>query len=99
MSDCSTSPTGLSATPAESGYGPRPTASHGSTISHSAGADSVPAPLHAIFRFAGYLLIRPMARKSLLIGCALLALPGFAQTVPNATYVGSAACQTCHPQI
>jgi len=40
-----------------------------------------------------------MARKSLLATFALSALPIFAQTVPNATYVGSTACRTCHPQI
>jgi predicted CXXCH cytochrome family protein len=40
-----------------------------------------------------------MARKSPLIALTLLTLPAAAQTVPNATYVGSTTCRTCHPGI
>jgi predicted CXXCH cytochrome family protein len=40
-----------------------------------------------------------MDRKTLVGVFALFALPAFAQTVPNATYTGSTACRTCHPQV
>src|SRR5579862_6898712 len=40
-----------------------------------------------------------MVRKSSLFAFALFGMPSLAQTVSNATYVGSTACRTCHPAI